>query len=84
MCVADDSLQVNGVFETEFQNTVGNTLTVSKNANPAAPPAGFEHLENNSFVVSLTDDSTGATLQKIDYILNADSKLIGSQVGSGG
>jgi hypothetical protein len=68
-------VQVNGVFETEFQNTVGNTMTVTENTNPAAPPAGFDALEPVSYVVQLTDDAAGATLQKIDYILNAGSQF---------
>ena len=48
-------------------------MAVTENPTPAAPPAGFSALEAVSYIVTLTDDTTGATLQKIDYILTAGS-----------
>lgn len=68
--------QVNGLFEVEFQNTEARTLTVSENLTPGTAPVGFQHLENSSYIVEVTGGTEGLTLQKIDYILNADSTLI--------
>ncbi|KAH7368720.1 hypothetical protein B0T11DRAFT_350275 [Plectosphaerella cucumerina] len=65
----------NGVFEIEFQNADGRTLTVSQNPNPAAPPPGFVAVEPVSFIVNLAEGAEGVTLQKVDYILNKNNTL---------
>ncbi|KAJ4192423.1 hypothetical protein NW767_010649 [Fusarium falciforme] len=65
----------NGVFEIEFQNAEDRTLTVTQNSSPAAPPAGFRAVEPVSFIVNLAEGAEGLTLQKVDYILNANSTL---------
>ncbi|KAJ3459823.1 hypothetical protein MRS44_015896 [Fusarium solani] len=65
----------NGVFEIEFQNAEDRTLTVTQNPSPAAPPAGFRAVEPVSFIVNLAEGTEGLTLQKVDYILNANSTL---------
>ncbi|WAO96828.1 Hypothetical protein NCS54_01451500 [Fusarium falciforme] len=65
----------NGVFEIEFQNAEDRTLTVTRNPSPAAPPAGFRAVEPVSFIVNLAEGAEGLTLQKVDYILNANSTL---------
>lgn len=71
--------QTNGVFEVEFQNAEGRVLTVTENKNPAAAPAGFMALEPVSYKVELEGGAAsaqGLTLQKIDYIRNANSELL--------
>lgn len=65
--------QDNGVFEVEFQNAEARTLTVTENPTPGAAPAGFQHVETRSYIVDIAEGADGLTLQKIDYILNADS-----------
>lgn len=65
--------KTNGRFEVEFQNQDARVLTVTENTNPAPPPAGFVALEPVSYVVALEGGSNGLTLQKIDYIRNANS-----------
>lgn len=65
---------VNGVFEVEFQNQQGRTMRVSENRNPAAPPTGFTALEPVSYRVEVGGGTRNLTLQKIDYILNANSE----------
>ncbi|RSL38059.1 hypothetical protein CEP53_015214, partial [Fusarium sp. AF-6] len=65
----------NGVFEVEFQNAEDRTLTVTQNTSPAAPPAGFRAVEPVSFIIDLAEGTEGLTLQKVDYILNANSTL---------
>ncbi|KAI8712084.1 hypothetical protein NCS52_01473700 [Fusarium sp. LHS14.1] len=65
----------NGVFEIEFQNAEDRTLTVTQNTSPAAPPPGFRAVEPVSFIVNLAEGTEGLTLQKVDYILNANSTL---------
>ncbi|AEO54590.1 hypothetical protein MYCTH_41142 [Thermothelomyces thermophilus ATCC 42464] len=68
----------NGVFEVEFQNQQGRRLRVTENRNPAPPPQGFVALEPVSYKVELSGGRAGArglTLQKIDYIRNANSTV---------
>ncbi|KAM5375758.1 hypothetical protein ACJZ2D_005814 [Fusarium nematophilum] len=65
----------NGVFEIEFQNADDRTLTVTQNTSPASPPPGFVAVEPVSFIVGLEGGVEGVTLQKVDYILNANSTL---------
>ena len=66
-----------GNFEFEFQGAAADEVTVSENAAPAPPPAGFEALEANSFVVSLAQSKgVGLTLSKIDYIFDTASTLM--------
>lgn len=71
-------LQQNGTFEVEFQNDQPRVLFVTENRNPAPPPTGFTALEPVSYQVSLIGGTAGLTLQKIDYILNANSKWLSS------
>ncbi|CRK21461.1 hypothetical protein BN1723_012404 [Verticillium longisporum] len=66
---------VNGVFEVELQGPVGRTLTVTENKSPAAPPIGFIAVEPVSWIISLAEGTDGLTLQKVDYILNANNTL---------
>ncbi|RBQ90582.1 hypothetical protein VDGD_10471 [Verticillium dahliae] len=66
---------VNGVFEVELQGPVGRTLTVTENKSPAAPPIGFIAVEPVSWIISLAEGTDGLTLQKVDYILNANSQF---------
>lgn len=75
--VANTKCKTNGVFEVEFQNQDARQLRVTENKNPAAAPKGFVALEPVSYVVELGGGAAaaqGLTLQKIDYIRNADSK----------
>ncbi|KAL2161025.1 hypothetical protein VTH06DRAFT_8738 [Thermothelomyces fergusii] len=68
----------NGVFEVEFQNQQGRQLRVTENRNPAPPPQGFVALEPVSYKVELSGGRAGArglTLQKVDYIRNANSTV---------
>ncbi|KAL2168363.1 hypothetical protein VTG60DRAFT_7341 [Thermothelomyces hinnuleus] len=68
----------NGVFEVEFQNQQGRQLRVTENRNPAPPPQGFVALEPVSYKVELSGGRAGArglTLQRIDYIRNANSTV---------
>ncbi|KAK4039351.1 hypothetical protein C8A01DRAFT_47143 [Parachaetomium inaequale] len=68
----------NGVLEIEFQNPEGRQLRVTENPAPAAAPAGFVALEPVSYIVELGGGAAaaqGLTLQKIDYIRNANSTL---------
>lgn len=68
------SIQAVGSFEFEFSNTAADTVTVTENKTPAAPPAGFELLETSSFKVALaTSKGAGLTLSKIDYIFDTAS-----------
>jgi hypothetical protein len=63
-----------GAFEFEFQNDVADECTVTENvgAAAAAPPAGFEAIEPNSYTVALAvSKGEGLTLSKIDYIFDA-------------
>jgi hypothetical protein len=71
--------QTNGVLEIEFQNAEGRQLRVTENPAPAAAPAGFVALEPVSYIVELGGGAAaaqGLTLQKIDYIRNANSELL--------
>ncbi|KAK1758681.1 hypothetical protein QBC47DRAFT_441528 [Echria macrotheca] len=70
---------LNGVFEVEFQNQQARAMRVTENRNPAAPPAGFSALEPVSYRVEVQGGTRGLTLQKIDYILNANNALDISQ-----
>jgi len=63
-------------LEVEFQNNQARTLVVTENRNPAPPPQGFVALEPVSYRVRLRGGSArNLTLQKIDYIRNANSTL---------
>ena len=51
-----------------------DTLTVTENKTPAAPPAGFVAIEPSSFKVALSQSKgAGLTLSKIDYVFDAAS-----------
>jgi len=66
-----------GKFEFEFQSAAADEVTVTENvgAAAAAPPAGFEAIEPNSYTVALAvSKGEGLTLSKIDYIFDAASK----------
>lgn len=63
---------VNGALEVEFQNQQGRVLMVVENPNPAPPPAGFVAVEPVSYQISLAGGSQGLTLQKVDFVFNAD------------
>ncbi|KAJ4302508.1 hypothetical protein N0V88_002656 [Collariella sp. IMI 366227] len=76
--ITDSELKTNGVFEVEFQNQEARQLRVTENKNPAAAPKGFVALEPVSYVVELGGGAAaaqGLTLQKIDYIRNAESAI---------
>jgi hypothetical protein len=63
-----------GKFEFEFQSAAADEITVTENAGAAAaaPPAGFEAIEPNSYTVALgVSKGAGLTLSKIDYIFDA-------------
>jgi hypothetical protein len=63
-----------GKFEFEFQSAAADEITVTENvgAAAAAPPAGFEAIEPNSYTVALgVSKGAGLTLSKIDYIFDA-------------
>lgn len=63
-----------GKFEFEFQSAAADEITVTENvgAAAAAPPAGFEAIEPNSYTVALAvSKGAGLTLSKIDYIFDA-------------
>jgi hypothetical protein len=63
-----------GKFEFEFQSATADEITVTENAGAAAaaPPAGFEAIEPNSYTVALAvSKGAGLTLSKIDYIFDA-------------
>jgi hypothetical protein len=63
-----------GKFEFEFQSATADEITVTENAGAAAaaPPAGFEAIEPNSYTVALgVSKGAGLTLSKIDYIFDA-------------
>ncbi|KAF2845246.1 hypothetical protein T440DRAFT_483566 [Plenodomus tracheiphilus IPT5] len=82
------SIQTVGKFEYEFQAATADEVTVTENTAPAAPPAGFEAIEPNSYIVSLaTSKGAGLTLSKIDYIFDATAAglagkdVTGAQVG---
>lgn len=65
-----------GKFEFEFQSAAADEVTVTENvgAAAAAPPAGFEAIEPNSYTVALAvSKGEGLTLSKIDYIFDAAS-----------
>ncbi|KAK3897842.1 hypothetical protein C8A05DRAFT_38579, partial [Staphylotrichum tortipilum] len=65
-----------GNLEVEFQNQDGRQLRVTENKNPAAAPKGFTALEPVSYIVELGGGAAaaqGLTLQKIDFIRNANS-----------
>lgn len=65
-----------GKFEFEFQSAAADEVTVTENvgAAAAAPPAGFEAIEPNSYTVALAvSKGAGLTLSKIDYIFDAAS-----------
>ena len=49
-------------------------MRVTENRNPAAAPAGFTALEPVTYRVEVQGGTNGLTLQKIDYILNANSQ----------
>ncbi|OIW34687.1 hypothetical protein CONLIGDRAFT_675652 [Coniochaeta ligniaria NRRL 30616] len=65
----------NGALEVEIQDTQARVLTVTENKTPAAAPAGFTALESVSYVVAMEGGAANLTLQKIDYIRNANSTL---------
>lgn len=66
--------QTVGSFEFEFQAAAADEVTVSENAAPAPPPAGFEAIEPNSYKVTLAQSKgVGLTLSKIDYIFDPAS-----------
>lgn len=70
-----------GKFEYEFQNAAADECTVTENvgAAAAAPPAGFEAIEPNSYSVALAvSKGAGLTLSKIDYIFDAASTYFSS------
>ena len=72
-----------GKFEYEFQATAADEIKVTENKTPGAPPAGFEAIEPNSYVVSLAKSKgAGLTLSKIDYIFDATGTFL-SQKGVG-
>ncbi|OAL07384.1 hypothetical protein IQ06DRAFT_300005 [Phaeosphaeriaceae sp. SRC1lsM3a] len=63
-----------GKFEFEFQGAAADEITVTENVGgaAAAPPAGFEAIEPNSYTVALAvSKGAGLTLSKIDYIFDA-------------
>ena len=69
--------QANGALEVEFQNQQARQLRVTENRTPAAAPKGFTALEPVSYIVELAGGAAaaqGLTLQKIDYIRNANSE----------
>lgn len=69
------SNQTVGAFEFEFQSATADTVTVTENKTPAAPPAGFELLETSSYQVALaTSKGAGLTLSKIDFVFDAASE----------
>ncbi|KAF9461060.1 hypothetical protein BDZ94DRAFT_1299444 [Collybia nuda] len=65
-----------GAFEVEFQDDNANTLTVTENKTPAAPPTGFSALDPSSFKIALAKGANGLTLQKVDYIIDAASPAV--------
>lgn len=63
-----------GKFEYEFQGAAADEITVTEvvGGAAAAPPAGFEAIEPNSYTVALSvSKGAGLTLSKIDYIFDA-------------
>ncbi|KAH7134940.1 hypothetical protein B0J11DRAFT_595768 [Dendryphion nanum] len=71
-----------GSFEYEFQAATADSITVSENTAPAPPPAGFEAIEPNSYIVALAESKgAGLTLSKIDYIFDvASAGLVGKDI----
>jgi hypothetical protein len=68
-------IQTVGAFEFEFQSATADTVTVTENKTPAAPPTGFELLETSSYQVALaTSKGVGLTLSKIDFVFDAASE----------
>ncbi|KAK4227521.1 hypothetical protein QBC38DRAFT_364142 [Podospora fimiseda] len=69
-----------GLFEVEFQNQNGRTLTVQQVQKPTgSAPDGFDFLEPVAYSVKLRGGTRNLTLQKIDWIRNADGNLDISQ-----
>jgi hypothetical protein len=64
-----------GKFEYEFQGATADEIIVTENTAPAPPPAGFEAIEPNSYIVALAQSKgAGLTLSKIDYIFDPASE----------
>jgi hypothetical protein len=76
MRVANLVMKAIGLFEVEFQGAEARSVVVTENKTPAAPPAGFAAIEPSSYKVQIGGGATaGLTLQKIDYIFDANSKV---------
>ncbi|KAK0730327.1 hypothetical protein B0H67DRAFT_638841 [Lasiosphaeris hirsuta] len=66
---------VAGVLEVEFANQQGRAIRVAENKTPAKPPTGFTALEPSSYIIEVQGSTAGLTLQKVDFIRNANSTV---------
>ncbi|KAK3362599.1 hypothetical protein B0T25DRAFT_626999 [Lasiosphaeria hispida] len=64
-----------GVLEVEFANQQGRAIRVTENKSPAKPPAGFTAIEPSSYIIEVQGSTAGVTLQKVDFIRNANSTV---------
>ncbi|KIW84355.1 hypothetical protein Z517_03605 [Fonsecaea pedrosoi CBS 271.37] len=66
-----------GALEVEYNGTNANAITVTQNANPASPPAGFLFVDRTTFQVA-TDTATNpaADIVKVDYIYSEQVKRL--------
>lgn len=56
----------------EIKSAAANSITVSKNNAPAAPPAGFVFVDPSTFKVTTSAATGAADLTKIDYFFTPE------------
>ncbi|KAH0836052.1 hypothetical protein AYO21_02693 [Fonsecaea monophora] len=69
--------QAAGALEVEYNGTNANAITVTQNANPASPPAGFLFVDRTTFQVATDTATNPATdIVKVDYIYSEQVKRL--------